>query len=135
VSPSFSSSPPPPPPSSPFRSSSSLSLYMFSGNPPRTGWKVGPRNVRFASFVLCMRQNSGPNFWYWNSLSLPAGWWECYCGRTTRCSLIAHTAEGNSRSCSHSGRTSGTQTSCACDGDGSFHCRLLFSWLVLTLCR
>ena len=82
LSPSFSS-PPPPPLSSPFRSSSSLSLYMFSSNLPRTGWKVGPRNVRFASFVLCMRQNWGPNFLYWNSLSLPAEWGECCCGRTT----------------------------------------------------
>jgi hypothetical protein len=38
LSPSVSSFPPRPPPlSSPFRSSSSLSLYIFSGNPPRIG--------------------------------------------------------------------------------------------------
>jgi len=83
LSPSVSSSPPRPPLSSPFRSSSSLSLYIFSGNPLRIGWQVGPLNVRFASFVLCLRQNSDPNFWYWNSLSLPAEWWNCCCGRTT----------------------------------------------------
>jgi hypothetical protein len=83
--------------------------------------KSGTSKVRFSSFVLCLKQNSDPNIRYWNGLSVPAEWWDCCSGRTTWCALIARTAEGNSRSCSHSGRTSGSHTSCcACEVDGWF---------------